>query len=434
MAAPLRKVVITGVGLATPGGYTLDENYAAARAGKGCFTEITRFSTAGSSVRYAGDCPEPDVKKLPDRKVQKIMRRKDIISLLTCLDVAQRAGLQKGVMDPERVGMYVGAGSTQIGDLTPYFILVSQCADVDGGTFDSALFGQKLMDLVNPLVVLQNLMNNALCYGTMTLDIRGVNTNFMDFHVAGLRAVGEGYRSIAHGRCDAALCGGVAGPVEPFQLAEGVESGYLARTKDVSKEQIGSVVKPFDKAREGAIMSEGSAYVYLEEEQHAIKRGATIIGRVTGFAMASDGSIDLIGEPHAPAIGRCLDMAIKESGHKPADMGLLVGHANGSLFGDKAEARAYLSFLGEQGGNLPIYSPKSVFGDLSEASGVLGLILGLDAIAKGEVAPTFNFKTGDQFSSNLSIKAEPQQVKHKRAVITARNFLGLSSALVVEAP
>src|SRR5690606_18589676 len=109
MTATPRNVVITGVGLATPAGYTLDENYAAARGGNACFTEITRFSTAGSSVRYAGDCPEPDVKKLPDRKIQKIVRRKDVISLLTCLDVAQRSGLTKGVMDPERVGMYVGA-------------------------------------------------------------------------------------------------------------------------------------------------------------------------------------------------------------------------------------------------------------------------------------------------------------------------------------
>jgi 3-oxoacyl-[acyl-carrier-protein] synthase II len=429
-----RKVVITGAGLATPGGYTLDENYAAARAGKGCFTEITRFSTAGSSVRYAGDCPEPDVKKLPDRKIQKIVRRKDVISLLTCLDVAQRSGLTKGVMDPERVGMYVGAGSTQIGDLTPYFILVSQCADVEGGTFDSASFGQKLMDLVNPLVVLQNLMNNALCYGTMTLDIRGVNSNFMDFHVAGLRAVGEGYRSIAQGRCDAALCGGVAGPVEPFQLAEGVESGYLARTKDVSLADIGGIVKPFDKRRQGAIMSEGSGFVYLEEEQHALKRGAPILGRVTGFALASDGSIDLIGEPYAPAIGRCLDMALREAGHKPTDLGLLVGHANGSLFGDGAEARAYAEFLGAHAAKLPLYSPKSVFGDLSEASGMLGLILALDAMAKGEVAATHNFAVGDDYSKQLSVKAEPQAVKQKRAAVTARNFLGLSTALVIEAP
>jgi 3-oxoacyl-[acyl-carrier-protein] synthase II len=273
-----RKVVVTGLGIASPAGYTLEENYNAWRSGRNCFTEITRFNTFGSSVVYAGDCAAPDVKKLPDRKIQKILRRKDIISLLCTIDAANNAGIKKGSIDPERFGMYVGAGSTQIGDLTPYFTLVAECANLEDGTFDSAKFGAKLMDLVNPLVVLQTLMNNALCFGTMTLDIRGVNSNFMDFHVAGLRAIGEAYRSIAYDRADAVIAGGVAGPVEPFQLAEGIHSGYLAKTKDL-KIPVSEVVRPWDQNRMGAVLSEGSAYLVLEEEKHA--RGGLNLVRPT---------------------------------------------------------------------------------------------------------------------------------------------------------
>src|SRR5690606_38314280 len=123
-------------------------------------------------------------------------------------------------------------------------------------------FGKELMEIVNPLVVLQTLMNNGLCYGTMELDARGVNANYMDFQVAGLRAVGEAYRSIVTDRADIVVAGGVSGPVEPFQLAEGVRSGYLAKTAEVDGD-VSGVVRPYDESRQGAILSEGSAYVML---------------------------------------------------------------------------------------------------------------------------------------------------------------------------
>jgi 3-oxoacyl-[acyl-carrier-protein] synthase II len=427
-----RKVVITGIGIASPAGYTLQENYDVWRTGRNCFSEITRFNTVGSSVLYSGDCPAPDAKKLPDRKVQKILRRKDIISLLCTIDTAASAGIVKGSIDPERFGMYVGAGSTQIGDLTPYFTLVAECADLDTGTFDSARFGAKLMELVNPLVVLQTLMNNALCFGTMTLDIRGVNNNFMDFHVAGLRAVGEGFRSIATGRADAVIAGGVAGPVEPFQLAEGIHSGYLAKTKDLNI-PVSEVVRPWDKNRMGSVLSEGSAYVVLEEEKHAAARGAKILARVEGYHLASDGSFDFTSQSDATGLARSMKGALSQAGLQQTDLGFLVGHGNGSRYADGAEAKCYAEFFGDFAGKLPLVSNKSPLGDMCEAGGVVGTILAIESMDKGEVPPTFNFKEGDAYSQQLSIKAEPQKIRNKKALITSRNFVGLSASLVIGA-
>jgi 3-oxoacyl-[acyl-carrier-protein] synthase II len=423
-----RQVVITGASIASPAGFSLAENYAAWRERRPNFVEITRFNTAGSSVRYAGECPEPDVKKLPDRKVQKILRRKDIISLLTTLGCAEAAGIKKGEVDPERFGMYVGASCTQIGDLTPYFTLVAECAEMTNGRFDSERFGRDLMTLVNPLVVLQTLMNNGLCFGTMTLDIRGVNANYMDFQVAGLRAVGEAFRSIATDRADVVIAGGIAGPVEPFQLAEGIRSGYLARTSELSVAPE-DVVRPYDVARHGAVLSEGSAYVMLEEEGHALRRGATILGRVDGFSLANDGTLDPVSVCPSRGLVRSLAGALSEAGMGRGDLGFTVGHGNGSLYADAAEARSYLEFAGD--GALPITSPKAVLGDMAEAGGVVGLILALETFQKNEVPPTFNFKTGDEYSSRLAIRDEPQACRHRRAVVTSRNFLGLCGAVVV---
>ena len=428
----LRKVVITGLGIASPAGYTLEENYQAWRTGRNCFTEITRFNTFGSSVVYAGDCAAPDLKKLPDRKIQKILRRKDVISLLCTLEAANNAGIQKGMINPERFGMYVGAGSTQIGDLTPYFTLVAECANLDDGTFDSAKFGAKLMDLVNPLVVLQTLMNNALCFGTMTLDLRGVNSNFMDFHVAGLRAIGEAYRSIAYDRADAVIAGGVAGPVEPFQLAEGIHSGYLAKTKDLQI-PVSEVVRPWDQKRMGAVLSEGSAYLVLEEEKHAIARGANIIARIEGYKLASDGTFDFTSQSEGSGLARSMQGALSEAGLKAKDLGFLVGHGNGSKYADGSESKSYADFFGDFASKIPLVSNKSCLGDMCEAGGAVGVILALESMAKGEIPPTFNFGNGDAHSSKLSIKAEPQKILNKTALITSRNFVGLSASLIVSA-
>ena len=426
-----RRVVITGTAIASPAGYTIEENSRAWWEGKCSFTEITAFSTKGSSVRYAGQCKDPDVKKLPDRKVQKILRRKDVISLLTTIAAAESAKIAKGDFDPDRAGMYVGAGSTQIGDLTPYFTLVAECADTTAGTFDSSKFGHDLMNLVNPLVVLQTLMNNGLCFGTMTLDIRGVNSNFMDFQVAGLRAIGEGFRSIQTGRADFIIAGGISGPVEPFQLAEGVRAGFLAKTSDYDKIPDG-LVKPWDADRCGAILSEGSAYLILESEEHALKRGANILGRITGYSLSNDGNFEFMREKESPGLIRAMAGAMKESGASKEQLGAIVGHGNGAINADRAEAHSYIQFLGQYGEKTPITSSKSVLGDMGEAGGVVGSIMALEVLERKSVPPTWNFSNGDELSSCLKIKGEPQELQGNQVMVTSRNFLGLSGALIIE--
>ena len=427
--AEVRKVVITGAGLATPAGYTVAENVAAWRAGKACFREITLFKWLNTEVRHAGECPNPDVKKLPDRKVQKILRRKDVISLLTILDTAKHAGVVRGTLNPERVGMYVGASSMQVFDGDAYAPLIEMTVDKNSWKLDSALFGDKL-EVVNPLVLLQTLMNNSLCFGTMTLDFRGVNANFMDFQVAGLKAVGEAFRSISTGRADAVLAGGLSTPVEPSQVSEWVHLGHLARTIDL--ESAATVVRPFNKGRSGTILSEGSAYLFLEEEQHAIRRGARILGRVHGFGMSSDGAINFNNQHKAPGLVRSLRLACGEAKQKASDLGLIVGHANGSRFGDDAEADAYVDFLA--GSQVPVTSPKGLIGDLCEAGGVIGAILALDAFEQGSVPGTGNFAVGEGASAKLALSAKEQPLSRKVAAVTARNFLGLSAALVVGEP
>jgi 3-oxoacyl-[acyl-carrier-protein] synthase II len=262
----------------------------------------------------------------------------------------------------------------------------------------------------------------------MTLDIRGVNANFMDFQVSGLRAVGEALRSIATGRADACIAGGVATHVDPSQVREGIDSGYLARTRDL-QDPPGTVVRPYDARRVGTILSEGAAFVCLEEEGHAARRGAGVLARVQGFGLGSDGATNF-GVPHtSKGLAIALGLAAREAGVAPSGLGFIVGHGSGSLHADGAEAQVYAEALGDA--KVPITSPKGALGDLCEAGGVLALILAVETLAGRDVPPTHNFKSGVDHAARLAISPDPQAWRQPSAVITARNFLGASCALVV---
>ncbi|MEY4630587.1 MAG: 3-oxoacyl-[acyl-carrier-protein] synthase 2 [Pseudomonadota bacterium] len=426
------RVAITGMAMSTALGDDLAVNIASWWEGRTHFKEASPESgLAGTSVKYAGECPEPAASKLPDRKVKKILTRKDVIGMVTALQAAADAGIKPGSgnFSPDRFGMYVGAGSTQIKDLTPYFPLVRQC--VTDGVFDSARFGTDMAALVNPMVVLQTLMNNTLCFTSIALDLRGVNSNFMDFNVSGLRAVGEAFRSIQHGRAELCLAGGIASPVEPFHIGTGINSGYLAKTAELGL-GASEVLRPYDDTRCGTVLSEGAAFLLLEREDHAKARGARIWGYVDGYACASDGPVEFMKEEHAPGLSRSIMLACREAdvpeGNRPD---FVIGHGNGVMRADAVEIEACAAVLAP---GTPMASIKAVTGELGEAAGVASCIAALDSLARGSVPPTFNFKSGER--GGLRISSSPQKncetfSPSNQALVTQRSVLGVSCSLIL---
>jgi 3-oxoacyl-[acyl-carrier-protein] synthase II len=426
------RVAITGIGLSTALGDDLAANIASWWEGRTHFSEASAASgLAGTSVKYAGECPEPPSAKLPDRKVKKILTRKDVIGMVTALQAAADAGITpcSGNFTPDRFGMYVGAGSTQIKDLTPYFPLVRQC--VENGVFDSARFGTDMAALVNPMVVLQTLMNNTLCFTSIALDIRGVNSNFMDFNVSGLRAVGEAFRSIQSGRADLCLAGGVASPVEPFHIGTGINSGYLARTAEMGL-PAAEVLRPYDESRCGTVLSEGASFLLLEREDHARARGARIWGFVEGYGSASDGPVEFMQETSAPGLGRSILLACREAGLAGNEVDLVIGHGNGVRNADNVEIDASADVLPY---GTPLASIKAVTGELGEAAGVVSCVAALDSLQRAMVPPTFNYKSGEV--RGLSVSASAQSLggtsgtRDRRALVTQRSVLGVSCSLVL---
>lgn len=170
----------------------------------------------------------------------------------------------------------------------------------------------------------------------------------------------------------------------------------------------------------------------LEEQERAINRGAKIYGRIDGYGLSNDGRFNLMKETSSYGLQRSMQIALDEANLTKNDgVGMVVGHGSGAIAADRAEAKAYLDFWGDRAKEIPLVSHKAVLGDMCEAGGVAGLIQALDSFTTEQVAPTWNYREGDENSSKLAISAEPQPLRHGSALITSRSFLGLSGSLLV---
>lgn len=422
-----RRVVITGSAIASPHGYTVDENRQAWRAGKNNFSSVASPPLAASFA--VGMCPPPDTNKLPDRKVQKVVIRKDVIGLLTVLNAAKDAGFKTGSVNPERFGIYVGSGSTQVSDLKPYVTLIEK--NTRETTFNCREFGRNLLGSVNPMVMLQNLMNNTLCYSSIALDARGVNANFMDFQAAGLRSVIEGYNSIIDDRAEFVIAGGVACTPDPPHLSEGQRLGYIAGI-DAGLSEFSRIIKPYDVDGAGTIISEGSAFVVLEEEDHAIARGARILGRIIACHMTSDGQLSFDEKGDAASFARCVSTCMQKAGVENKALGGIFGHGSGAGRLDELELQGYAQLF--SGESVPIQSAKACLGEMSEASGVASLMVALDSIERRIMPPTKNFAKSRPAGAGLKISSEAQPLRTQRVLVNTRSFGGLSCSVMISEP
>jgi 3-oxoacyl-[acyl-carrier-protein] synthase II len=419
-----RRVVITGSGIYCPTGLDPQSVYQAWLNGRSEFSPFP--DDVAQLVRHRGMCKEIETNLLHDRKVQKVVTRRDVIGLIVANKTAKSAKLPDQRINPERFGMYVGASSTQIGDLMPYAELIKCSMQAKG--FDSRIFGAGLLSQVNPMVMMQNLMNNTLCYGSIALDIRGVNANFIDFQAAGLRAIGEGFESIRNGRADIVLTGGVAVMPDHYHSEEGVAMGFL---QDAKLEQNESpVVRSFDARAKGTILSEGSGFVMLEDLEHAKLRGANILAEITEFSTSSQAGFAYVDQRAAQGLIDCLEMINTVPGSEERIN--LIGVGNGIPGEDFSELMAYQEFAEQRSANIRVTSIKPSTGELSEASGPASVVLAVEALRNGKLGAVHHFESALEPLDRVEVARENYSIDGP-VVVTARGFSGVSCALKLQA-
>jgi 3-oxoacyl-[acyl-carrier-protein] synthase II len=418
MASP-QDIVVTGVGVVSPIGIGKETFWAALAARRSGIHSLPLFTDPALHTPFGGEVPDFDPKQyVRPRKSLKVMGR-DIQLAFAAADMAcVDARLRDGPLDPERLGVVLGADMTSC-DLDELLGTYRSCT-VDG-RFDFSRWGQAFPGELFPLWMLKYLPNMPACHVGIAQDARGPNNTVTLGEVSTLSAIIEAARVLRRGQADVMIAGGVGAKIHPAFWARHQVIGYSQHDGDPA-----AACRPFDALRDGLVYGEGAGTLILETRQHAERRGAPVLAHLLGFAVAFEPCHN--GTPRqGSAIRRAVLAALAAAERMPADLGYVIAHGVSTVDGDRIEAQAIQATLGD----VPVTAPKSYFGHLGAAAGALEAVLGVLAFAQGLVPPTLNYEHPDPQCPINVVHAKPLPISRPSVLILSHSPNGQALALVL---
>lgn len=403
------RVVITGIGVLSPIGQGKDAFWEALRRGATGVCPITLFDTASFRVKSAGEMADFDPAAYLGKKG---LRELDRSTRLVCS--AARLALDDSgliVSDDSSRSIGVAVGTT--------FGSLHSIAQFDrSGLTEGPRF-------VNPSHFPNTVINSPASQVSIRFTIKGFNTTLSTGFCAGLDALSYAADFIRLGRADAVLAGGVEELCEEtFRLFH--DLGYLSGMSGAEP-----VSRPFDAGRDGFVLSEGSAMLILEDEEHAVKRGEDIMAVVLGCGNAFDPDADSTFERAGRGLNTAIAQALEEAGVRPKDVGYVCSCANGTPGLDRMEARVLKEIFGEDARHIPVSSIKSMIGETFSASGALAVAAAAGAIRQGFIPPTVNHRQADPLCALDIVANTARSQPVKTVLVTAADPYGQNSALVL---
>jgi len=385
-----RRVVITGLGALAPNGNSTSEYWKALSEGKSGIGYITKFNAENLSVKIAGELSGFKAEDFFDRKDIKRLDPFTIYTLVTTEEAIKQSKIDNSNVNMERVGVILGTG---VGGI--------QTLEEQHGIFSTR--GQRR---VSPFFVPRMIANIAAGNIAIKYGFQGPNHTVISACASGTDAIGCAARTIQYGDADVMITGGSEASITGLTI-----SGFAnIRALSTKNDEPEKASKPFDLSRDGFVLGEGSASIVLEEEEHALSRGATILGELAGYG-ATDDAYHLT-QPVNGGKGaiRAMQNAINDAGLKLEDVDYINAHGTSTPFNDKTESAAIKSLFGDHAENLNVSSTKSMVGHSLGASGALEAVACVLAIQNNLLPPTINYNQADpecplNYVPNNSLKA-----------------------------
>ncbi len=404
-----RKVVITGIGVLSPIGVGREEYWEALFLGKTGFRTISLFDTANFNIHIAGEISDFDpVFFLGKKGLRTLDRSTRLLSSAAKLAIYD-ANLQ--ITDENTHSMGVSIGTT-FGSLHS----ISQF-DRDG-----LIDGPKY---VNPSHFPNTVINSPASQVSIRFKIKGFNTTISTGFCAGLDAVSYASDFIQLNRADVVLAGGVE------ELCEETFYGFhkLGYLSEIDGSE--PVCCPFDARRNGIILSEGAAVLVLEDEDHAIKRGADIMAKVMGYGNSFDALADKNFNNAGTGLKNAVALALKDASLNPNEIDYICSSANSTKGLDRMETKVIKGVFGEHAFHIPVSSIKSMLGESFSASGALAIAAASGAINKDIIPPTVNYKEKDYECDLDYVPNESRQKTVNTALVISSDPYGNNSAVVL---
>ena len=415
----MKKVVITGIGAVSPLGNSFEASWEAAKKGVSGIAPITRFDASAIKWKVAGEL------KAFDASVY--LSQKEILHLDLFVQYAVAASLMAaedaGLMQKRLAfsAQRVAAENSEL--LASAGIIIGSSR---GGitTIENSLNRSNGSNRLrpSPYFMPSTGIGMAASYTAQKMGIKGYCLGISNACASGTNAIGEAYRLIKSGYSGPVLAGGAEAPVCRLCIEGYGATGALSKISD------SSASRPFDKTRDGFVLSEGSCVLVLEDYEAALKRGARIYGEIIGYGNTTDAFHQTRPNPEGEA--RAISEAIKEAGIKIEDIDYISAHATSTPLGDKAETEAIKLVFGKKAYEIPVSSVKSMSGHMLAASGVFEAAITLMSMKEGIITPTLNLKEKDT-ECDLNYVTEIKKTEIKTAVSNSFGFGGVNAALAL---
>ena len=367
-----RRVVVTGLGALTPIGKNVSETWANALAGKSGIVKISQPWAEGLAAQIAG-LVTVDPFEVLDRVSARRMDRSTQLGVIAVKEAWADAGSPD--IDKERLGVFFGTG---IGGLST----VLEQYDI---------LNSRGPDRVNPMTVPMIMPNSAAAMVGLEVGARAGVHSPVSACATSAEAIAGALEMIRNNRADIVVAGGTEACVNRLAIAAFASMRALSTRND--EPQLAS--RPYDMDRDGFVMGEGAGALILEEEAHAIKRGAKIYGVVSGAGMSSDGYHIAAPEPEGAGASRAMKFALQDANAKASDVCHVNAHATSTPVGDIAEYKAMRSALGDALDNVVVTATKSMTGHLLGGAGAVESVFTIMGLKEGLIPPTLNLNNQD---------------------------------------
>ncbi|KIL77637.1 beta-ketoacyl-ACP synthase II [Bacillus badius] len=385
-----RRVVITGLGIVSPVGNTVEEAWANILSGISGVKPLTRVNPDDYPVKVAAEIDDFNPEDFMDKRDARKMDRFTQYAVAAAKMAVKNADLTIDESNADRIGVWVGSG---IGGME---------------TFENQFktFLDRGYRRVSPFFVPMMIPDMAAGQVSIFLGAKGVNSCTVTACATGTNSIGDAFKVIQRGDADAMITGGSEAPITQMSVA-----GFCANTALSTNPDPKTASRPFDAKRDGFVMGEGAGIIVLEELEHAKKRGAHIYAEIVGYGATGDAHHITAPAPNGEGGARAMSIALEDGGIQPEEVDYINAHGTSTPYNDEFETAAIKHVFGEHAYSLAVSSTKSMTGHLLGAAGGVEAIFTALAIKNNMLPPTINYETPDpkcdlDYVTNVSRKKE----------------------------
>ena len=418
-----RKVVITGYGMITPLGKNAEETFENASNGRSGIDFISSFDTTGLPCRIGGEVDNEWLKEEAGnsraQRLEKFSSRALKLLRVATLEAAQQAKLDE-VTNREKIGVSIGTA----GDNPKVEDMMFLHRFYDGnGNWDMKRLTQA--GGYSYLEFFRRKPDVAASILSMLFNCKGPNFSLVSACSAGSQAIGEAYTVIEEGKCDVMIAGGCEATLDFIGLMGFVLLKALAEKYKTPQ----TASRPYDRRRNGFVLSEGAGVVILEELEHARSRGIPISGELLGYGSSADAYRITDTHPKGEGAKIAMRRAIADASLHPDDIDCINAHGTSTQQNDLTETRAIKDIFGERAKDIPVFSNKSMLGHTIAAAGAIELILTIIGINRSVLLPTINYDHPDPKCDLDYVPNEARSKKHRKAISNSFGFGGQNACL-----